>query len=823
MAKNYISHSRWLARPLAALMLLAAGAATAQTTTITYTGGLTATDPTIPGGRLTRNNTASVCGTAKGFPGLNSNVGVYYDTYSFQSNAAACVTVNLTYSCPEATGQVFSIAYDGSFTPINPAQNYKGDTGASAYNAAPTVTMAINVTAGQIIILEVNETTAGSICSSYTLQAVSSVSNSLTNALDLVITTPLTIPTGTYNSITVNAGGVGTPNGPLTVNNAVVVNNGGTLNDGCAVISGAGTFTVAAGGTLGICAAAGIAATGATGAIQTTGTRSFGSDASYVYNGTVAQATGSGLPAQVRNLSITNANDLTLSQPLSVRQALTVTNAGNLALNGQPLTLLSDASGTALVVNSGTGLVTGGTATVQRYIDPSLNAGLGYRHLSAPVGGSTVNNLATAGFTPVVNASYNSSATPGTVTPFPTVFGYDQSRVGTVTSNFAPFDQGWASPTTLTGALAVGQGYAVNLTGGLTPNFTGTLTSGTQTLTLSRSSNPAAGWALVGNPYPAPLDYGLVASSDRSGLDAAIYVFESSSPYTGSYRASVNGVGGNGNSGSALVGTGQGFFVRVSNGQPSGSLTFRNAQRLTSYASQVPVRRAAADTRPLVQLALRGGNVPADNLFVYVQAGATAGLDSEFDAVKRPNSTGLNLSAPTATGEALAIQGLPLLSGATVVPLTVDVPATGSYALAAPTLNNLPVSTRVELVDNLTGTRQDLRLLPAAGYAFTAAATHLSGRFSLELTPAGALATAAAALAAQVLAFPNPAHDRLTLVRPAGAATSAELVNALGQVVRRFALPTAETSLDVRELATGVYLLRLRLDGQPVNKRLVIE
>ena len=65
MAKNYISHSRWLARPLAALMLLAAGAATAQTTTITYTGGLTATDPTIPGGRLTRNNTASVCGTAR--------------------------------------------------------------------------------------------------------------------------------------------------------------------------------------------------------------------------------------------------------------------------------------------------------------------------------------------------------------------------------------------------------------------------------------------------------------------------------------------------------------------------------------------------------------------------------------------------------------------------------------------------------------------------------------------------------------------------------------------------------------------------------------
>ena len=103
------------------------------------------------------------------------------------------------------------------------------------------------------------------------------------------------------------------------------------------------------------------------------------------------------------------------------------------------------------------------------------------------------------------------------------------------------------------------------------------------------------------------------------------------------------------------------------------------------------------------------------------------------------------------------------------------------------------------------------------------AGIHLASRFSLNLTPAGALASSPAALAAQVRAYPNPTTSRLTLVRPAGAATSAELVNALGQVVRRVALPTPETMLDLRELATGVYLLRLTLDGQPVTKRLVIE
>ena len=611
----------------------------------------------------------------------------------------------------------------------------------------------------------------------------------------------------------------------------VFVNTGGTLyvngaaqQAGAALLRTTGTATVRGDLT----AAAASALDLSTGTLDVAG--------NVAHQGSTAGTTGtlrlSGAAAQslglaggtLPNLTVDKAaGTATLANAVQVRRVLTVANAGDLALGGQALTLLSDASGTALVVNSSTGLVTGGTATVQRFIDPSLNAGLGYRHLSPPVGGSTVNDLATAGFAPVVNGGYNTSATPGTSTPFPTVFGYDQSRVGTVASNFAPFDQGWVSPAALTDALAVGQGYTVNLAGGLTPDFTGTLTSGPQSLSLSRGSNAESGWQLVGNPYPAPLDYSLVAPADRAGLDAAIYVFESSSPYAGSYRASVNGVGGNGNSGSALVGSSQGFFVRVSSGQTTGSLTFRNSQRLTSYASQVPVRRGAADTRPLVQLRLQGGSAPADELLVYVQAGATPGFDAAFDAAKLPNSTRLNLSATAATGQALAIQGLPLLTAATVVPLTVDVPAAGAYAFTAPALNNLPATTQVVLVDNLSGTRQDLRTLPAAGYAFTAAGTHLAGRFSLNLTPAGALASSPAARAAQVLAYPNPTTGRLTLVRPAGAAASAELGNALGQVVRRFALPTTETSLDLRELATGVYLLRLTLDGQPVSKRLVIE
>ena len=61
------------------------------------------------------------------------------------------------------------------------------------------------------------------------------------------------------------------------------------------------------------------------------------------------------------------------------------------------------------------------------------------------------------------------------------------------------------------------------------------------------------------------------------------------------------------------------------------------------------------------------------------------------------------------------------------------------------------------------------------------------------------------------------------MVRPAGSAASAVLLNSLGQTVRTLALLTAETALDLRGLATGVYTLRLTLDGQPVSKRVVPE
>ena len=656
------------------------------------------------------------------------------------------------------------------------------------------------------------------------------VSVRLNGYRDLVVTTgtpgsPTPIFPGIYDDITVDNGAVGQLIGDLAPAGNVLVRTGGTLLTNCGTLTGPGSFTLQAGATLGICDPDGLDAN--TGAILMTGTVTLSNDARYLYNGTMPQITGNELPALVRDLTTTNNQPLTLTQPLAVDQALTVAGAGNFALNGQPLTLVSDATGTALVVNSGTGIVTGNTATMFRYLD-TPNLGNGYRQYSSPVSGNTLADLSTPGFVPTFNPAYNTSAASANTFPFPTVFGYDQGRLASPLSSYTGFDRGWYSPAA-TDFTVPGVGYTVNIAGTQTEGFTGTLNTGpyTRTLTrdlsraagsstpgtLARGAGPDAGWALVGNPYPAPLDWSRVTPASRPNLDGSIYVFESTGPYAGQYRPYTNGVGQ-----SPLIGSSQSFFVRVSPGQTSGSINFGNAQRIITFGSQAPVRRDRADPRPFVRLALAGAGT-TDALYLYAEAGATPGLDPAFDAAKLPNPGGLNLASLTAAGEALAIDGRAAFGPATVVPLQVAVPAAGTYTLRTEALANL-AGTAVTLVDNLTGTRT----LLAAGtaYAFTTATGTAPGRFYLSLTTAGALGTAAA-LQAQVLAYPNPTHGTLTVLRPAGPAATGTLLNALGQPVRTLALPTAETVLDLRGLAPGLYTLRLQTGTVLVVKRVVLE
>ncbi len=148
---------------------------------------------------------------------------------------------------------------------------------------------------------------------------------------------------GSVQDLTVRATGSGSLalGGNLDVPGAVLVESGAQLNCDNTILTG-GSFGLAPGGTLGIGAADGITSSGLSGNIRTT-TRNFDAAASYVFNGSSAQVTGSGFPATVQNLTVANSAGLTYAGTLTVN--------GNCTIDGGAVFQLSGTLNGSLIVN----------------------------------------------------------------------------------------------------------------------------------------------------------------------------------------------------------------------------------------------------------------------------------------------------------------------------------------------------------------------------------------------------------------------------------------------------------------------------------------
>lgn len=579
--------------------------------------------------------------------------------------------------------------------------------------------------------------------------------------------------------------------------------------------------------------------------VATTGAFSLGGN---LLNNGIFMGTGAGLVAlngaSVQILSgpgstvfadlTVGASGATMGGGIAVERVLTLN--GNLTPGTNVLTLRSSASGTALVVNSG-GVVSG-QATVQRHITTTSpgTAGIGYRLLSSPVSNTTVADLATTGFTPVLNSAFNTPLNPINVRPYPNVFGFDETRFGA--NNSSTFQQGYFSPVgsapqALDAALQVGRGYSVYMVGTAKPDFVGTLNNGPVLVApatgvgtpgqLTRTgTNGKTGWHLLGNPYPSPIDWDLV--SVPTGMDPTVYTLRTTGGTGGVYTALTNGVGA---PGTDLIASGQGFFAFVT--APT-SFTFRNTARVTSYANPV-VYRSAPDQRPTAHLTIRradqAADAEADAAYVYFQNGATAAIERGIDARKR-RAEGDAASIFTLTnGEELAINGLPTTSiEAATVPLGVVLPVAGTYELTAADLRNFAPGA-VTLVDARTNTTYDLSAQPTMRFTVAQPGADLT-RFSLRFGRGAA--AVASSLSLEV--YPNPTARAAGLTVAVqgleGATATVALFDALGRAVLRQTVAVEaqaiSAALDTRALPAGTYTLRLTpATGAPLTRRVVVE
>ena len=528
------------------------------------------------------------------------------------------------------------------------------------------------------------------------------------------------------------------------------------------------------------------------------------------FSGTATQQIGGSSTTTFNNLTIGGAG-VELQAPANVERLLTL-NA-NLTTNNRGLTLLSSSNGTAMVVNNSGEVI--GNATMQRVI-AQVNAGYGYRQYASPVRSTTVADFATPGFTPLVNVAYNALPTPYIpVANFTNVQEYDEARL---TAAYPGFDIGWKSPASLNSGLVPGRGYAVNLNAQQKVDLTGTLNNGpviVANLTTGRLTD--SGWHLLGNPYPAPIDWDLVDLP--TGLGEALYLYHSTGTYTGSYISYVNGVGP---VGADIVAPMQGFFVR-NVGASTVDLTFTNACRLTTYAS--PTMQRGTTTRPLLELSLTDAQQRTDAAYLYFETGATAQFDAAFDAFKVLNNDGKPNLYSVAPGQPLSINGLGELRQQTVVPLGLRASTAGICRLQAAQLQNFPATTQVLLEDRKLQIVHDLRL--STPYSFTYSAMDTVGRFYVRFTPV-LTAAQVPGNAAQVFVYPNPTDGQFTVeLNQCAGPVHIELLNAIGQ--QMLAQSTTGTGqlqrvrVDASHLATGVYAVRVKTPCGVILKKIVIK
>ncbi len=122
----------------------------------------------------------------------------------------------------------------------------------------------------------------------------------------------------------------------------------GALELGSAILEGNGDLLLGPTATLMIGSDAGIDKKGNTGNIQMTGKKDFNKDATYVFNGSVAQHSGNGLPVIIKNLVIQNASGVILDQSIQILSRLQL-NRGILSSGRNTITLGNSSTNTCII------------------------------------------------------------------------------------------------------------------------------------------------------------------------------------------------------------------------------------------------------------------------------------------------------------------------------------------------------------------------------------------------------------------------------------------------------------------------------------------
>lgn len=558
----------------------------------------------------------------------------------------------------------------------------------------------------------------------------------------------------------------------------------------------------------------------------------------------------------IQNLINSNATGLTLGGALNVTGTVSTGNVSNSVFaSGGNLTLISNASGDARIadltnagVNSGNTIT--GNVKVQRYIPGggsafpvAGNSKRGFRFLSHPFSSSiALNQINAVGGVSISGVGGAANGFQATGTNNPSAFWYD----ATVTSGAgagsntvigagasAVADPGWKAFTSTNGsgsnAWLPGMGIRLLFRGdrsqGLlssadytmnaaTPVFTGNVNTGLVTVNLTSDAANPAGYNLVGNPLPSPVDLSLVASNN---IGANFYVFDPTIGNRGGYSAAKPFAT------SYVLPIGGAFIASVTSlGDPAAINFTEDSKAATATGSLFRIHTKDS----YVKFRLEGANMFWDELNINFSDSYKPETDF-VDGAKFINSD-VNFYSIAKDQNRLSLDNRNLKDGETI-PLGIITNQSRSFTIKATDIN-VEAGTSLYLIDKYLNTQTKLEA--GTAYDFTtnsAAASQGEERFEIAMKQTSQVVLQPlVATSFSIKLSPNPAKDvvKVSFNNATQANTTISIVNAEGKTLKTINagnVLNAQLNINVANFAKGSYYVLLNNGTITKTEKLVIQ
>lgn len=299
---------------------------------------------------------------------------------------------------------------------------------------------------------------------------------------------------------------------------------------------------------------------------------------------------------------------------------------------------------------------------------------------------------------------------------------------------------------TVTSPIIPGKGYwvylgtALNTTSDMVWSVSGTAVTGNTNIPIT---NSGAGWNLISNPYPSPIDWSnVMAVGGNSGLvNDAYYIYDAELGNTVSY---VSGVAtpASYQTMTNVIPMGQAFYVEAIG---AGNLAVTEACKSDKNTNANELLKnsnanSSNNVSSVFRLNINGGGYH-DDAVIRFHSNATNSFDKALDARKMYNSPGYvgypgtwgkrTVIATQSNNEDYSINSLPYAQTQNaVIPVIARVYTTGQYTISGSDIQNLPPNACVTLKDKLLNVTQDLRL---GNYICTINDTTIASRFELTV------------------------------------------------------------------------------------------